>query len=98
MCVKCFWLGSESPYDYIVTMLASKGLVITFQDKPVLVLKQFSADFLADKEAVTRPDESWVWVSGDDFWQNYSGQTDQLRDYITNYSVTRESDCVAKED
>ena len=38
-------------------------------------------------------------VSGDDFWMNYSGQPEQLRDYITSYSVAGEEDgCSAKED
>jgi len=98
MCVKCFWQGSESPYDYIITMLASRGLVITYNNTPVLILKQFSADLLATKEAVVKPDDSWLWVSGDDFWMNYSGQAQQLRDYITSYSITKEEGCSAKED
>lgn len=93
MCVKCFWQGSESPYDYIINLLADRGLVITYKDEPVLILKQFSADLLADREKVVRPDESWVWVNGDDFWQNYSGQTEQLRNYITSYSVAKEEGC-----
>jgi hypothetical protein len=98
MCVKCFWQDSESPYDYIITMLASRGLVITYKNTPVLTLKQFSADDLADKETVVRPDESWLRISGDDFWLNYSGQAEQLRDYITSYTVAKEEGCSAKED
>jgi hypothetical protein len=98
MCVKCFWQGSESPFDYIITMLAGKGLVITYKQEPVLILKQFSADELANKEAIVRPDESWLQLSGDDFWMNYSGNADQLRNYITAYSVAGEDGCCAKED
>lgn len=99
MCVKCFWQGCESPYDYIINLLAAKGLVITFKDQPVLVLKQFSADQLAEKEAIVRPDTSWVIVPGDDFWMNFSGSVEHLRNYISTYEIKRDDSCCSgKED
>ncbi|MDR3590103.1 MAG: hypothetical protein P4N41_10655 [Negativicutes bacterium] len=98
MCVKCFWQGCESPFDYLITLLASRGLVITYKNEPVLILKQFSADCLADRETVVRPNKEWLWISGDEFWMNYTGKPEQLRDYITNYSVAAEDGCCAKED
>jgi hypothetical protein len=90
MCGKCFWQINDNPYDYLINMLAAKGLVITFKNTPVLILKQFNADFIGDREMVTQPDETWFWLSGDDFWQSYNGQPDQLRNYISAYSVKKE--------
>lgn len=98
MCTKCFWQESEGPYDPIMNLLAAKGLVVTFKTEPVLTIKQFSADELDKAAAVTTPDESWVRVAGDDFWINYTGRTEQLRDYISAYSVRKEGSCSDKED
>ena len=90
MCGRCFWQGGDSPYDYIINMLAGKGLVITFHGFPVLVVRQFSAD--DDAEAAVTPDENWVVVSGDDFWQNFSGRGEELRDYISGYGAKRDGE------
>jgi hypothetical protein len=96
MCGKCFWQNTESPYDYLINLLAAKGFVITYQNTPVLVMKQFSAD--DDKEAAIRPDENWVVVEGDDFWQSYSGSPENLRAYISEYGLKKDGGCEAKED
>jgi hypothetical protein len=94
-CGKCFWQGVDNPFDYLINMLASKGLVITFRNEPVLVMKQFSAD--DDPEAAIRPNENWVIIEGDDFWQSYSASPDNLRAYITDYGK-RDEGCESKED
>lgn len=96
MCGKCFWQGSDSPYDYVINMLAARGFVITYKDAPVLVIKQFSAD--DDMATAIRPSDDWVVVSGDDFWANYSGDIENLRDYITTYGQKKDEGCSAKED
>lgn len=96
MCGKCFWQDSDSPYDYIINMLAAKGLVVTFRNEPVLVVKQFGAD--DDREAAIRPDENWVVLEGDDFWLNFSGSAGELRDYISDYGCKDGDGCEAKED
>lgn len=96
MCGKCFWQGGDSPYDYIINMLAGKGLVITYKNEPVLIVKQFSAD--EDPDAAVQPNENWVLVEGDDFWQGYSGQPGQLRDYISSYGLKKDGCGEAKED
>ena len=96
MCGKCFRQDSDNPYDYIINMLANKGLVITFRDCPVLVMKQFSAD--DDAAAAIIPDHNWVVLSGDDFWQNFSGRGEELRDYISSYGTKKEGGGETKED
>lgn len=98
MCNRCFWQDSDSPFDYLINMLASKGLVVTFHGEPVLVLKQFSADFLDEKEKTVTPDAAWITVAGDDFWMNYTGQVANLRSYITEYGSKKEQGCQRKED
>lgn len=95
MCGKCFWQDSDSPYDYLVNLLAAKGLIVTFRNEPVLVVKQFSAD--DDRDAAVRPDGNWVVLEGDDFWQGFSGSSGELRDYISDYG-RRDEGCGAKED
>ncbi len=95
MCGKCFWQGVDNPYDYLINMLASKGFVITFRNEPVLMIKQFSAD--DDREAAIRPNENWVIVEGDDFWQNYSASPEHLRAYITDYGK-RDEGCDSKDE
>jgi len=96
MCGKCFWQGTDSPYDYLINMLATKGLVVTYRGEPVLVIKQFGAD--DDREAAIRPDENWVVLEGDDFWLNYSGTPGELRAYISDYGRKEDGCCEAKED
>ena len=85
MCARCFRQDSESPQDYIVNLLAAKGLIIAFQDEPVLVLKQFSADDLDNLDTVLKPNEDWILVTADDFWVQFKGRVEDLRAYITNY-------------
>lgn len=98
MCTKCFWQDSESPFDYLINMLANKGLVVTFKGEPVLVLKQFSADFIEEKEAVITPNDNWLIIPGDDYWMNFNGQIENLRAYITDYGIKKEEGCSHKED
>lgn len=98
MCAKCFWQGVDNPYDYLINMLASKGLVIKFRNEDVLVLKQFSADFLEQKEQITTPDENWLVLSGDDFWAYYTGLPEQLRCFISEYGLKKDGSCEDKED
>lgn len=96
MCGKCFWQDGDSPYDYVINMLAARGFAITFKGAPVLVIKQFSAD--DDMAAAIRPGDDWVVVSGDDFWANFSGEVDNLRAYISNYGLKQADGCGDKED
>lgn len=92
MCVKCFTQSSEHPHDYIINMLAEKGLVITFQNQPVLVIKQFSADLLDQAEELVRPTEDWFILSGDEFWSHFNGSVENLRAYITEYGQKKETE------
>lgn len=89
MCAKCFWQNTDNPYDYLINMLASRGLVVTFKNEPVLVLKQFSADFLDEKEAMVTPGDGWLVLPGDDFWTYFNGTPENLRGYITDYGIKK---------
>lgn len=84
-CVKCFNQSSEYPHDYIINMLAEKGLVITFKKEPVLVMKRLSADDLDTVNDLVQPNESWFSMEGDQFWSHFNGSIDNLRAYITEY-------------
>ena len=95
MCARCFRQDSESPQDFIINLLAAKGLIIAFQDEPVLVLKQFSADDLDNLDAVLKPNEDWVLVTADDFWVQFKGRVEDLRTYVTNYGAKKDD---ARED
>ncbi|HMM23130.1 MAG TPA: hypothetical protein PKA10_20725 [Selenomonadales bacterium] len=97
LCGKCFWQDCESPYDYIINLLAARGLAITFKNEPVFLLRQFSADDLAEKESLVKPTADWIVLSGDNFWLNFTGRTDQLRNYLSSYTV-RKKGCSTKED
>lgn len=89
LCGKCFWQGSESPYDYIINLLANRGLTITYKGEPVFVLRQLSADDLDEKESLVIPTSDWITLSGDSFWLNFTGRTDQLRNYLSSYTIQK---------
>ena len=73
-------------------MLAARGLAITYQNQPVLVMKQFSADFLEQAGELIRPNENWVIIEGDDYWAHYNGNVMNLRAYITDYGKKKDKD------
>lgn len=91
-CVKCFWQDNQNQFDYIINMLAARGLAITYQNQPVLVMKQFSADFLEQAGELIRPNETWVIIDGDDYWSHYNGNVMNLRAYITDYGKKKDKD------
>ena len=91
-CVKCFSQGSEYPFDYIINILAERGFVITFQNEPVLVMKQFSADLLDEASELVKPNKNWFVIEGDNFWSHFNGSIDNLRSYITEYGRKKEDE------
>ena len=97
MCVKCFNQSSEYPHDYIINMLAEKGLVITFKNEPILVMKRLSADDLEQAETLVKPDENWFMIAGDSFWSHFNGSIDNLRAYVTEYGRKKEDSKPAAE-
>ena len=92
MCVKCFNQSSEYPYDYIINMLAEKGLVITFKNQPDLVMKRLSADDLDSIDELVKPNEQWFVIEGDHFWSHFNGSIDNLRAYVTEYGRKKQEE------